>query len=186
MSGGTALLLILALRDGQLSVLYPIISMSYVWVNLLSMYFFHDQINLWKAAGIAFVISGVGASRPRGIPGMNSTPFSSIVLVLLGSADRLVRSGISEAGRGPSRGRMAIYLQLAACHRHRFIPRLERALRYGFETWRAVGALSDGLGQLCLRVFWSRFFFNEPITKGKIAALGLILAGIVCIGVGAR
>ncbi len=60
MSGMTALLLILGLRDGQLSVLYPIISMSYVWVDLLSVYFFHDQINLWKAAGIAFVISGVG------------------------------------------------------------------------------------------------------------------------------
>lgn len=60
MSGGTALLLILGLRDGQLSVLYPIISMSYVWVDLLSVYFFHDQINLWKAAGIVFVIGGVG------------------------------------------------------------------------------------------------------------------------------
>ncbi len=60
MSGGTALLLILGLRDGQLSVLYPIISMSYVWVDLLSVYFFHDQINVWKAAGIVFVIGGVG------------------------------------------------------------------------------------------------------------------------------
>src|ERR1700729_3327410 len=60
MSAGTAFLLILGLRDGQLSVLYPIISMSYVWVDLLSMYFFHEQINLWKAAGIVFVISGVG------------------------------------------------------------------------------------------------------------------------------
>lgn len=56
---GNALLLILALRDGELSVLYPIISLSYVWVNLLSMYFFHEHMNIWKAAGILLVILGV-------------------------------------------------------------------------------------------------------------------------------
>lgn len=56
---GNALLLILALRDGELSVLYPIISLSYVWVNLLSMYFFHEHMNVWKAAGILLVILGV-------------------------------------------------------------------------------------------------------------------------------
>jgi drug/metabolite transporter (DMT)-like permease len=59
-SAGTAVLLILALRDGELSTLYPIISLSYVWVNLLSMYFFHDRMNIWKVAGIAFIIGGVG------------------------------------------------------------------------------------------------------------------------------
>ena len=56
---GNALLLILALRDGELSVLYPIISLSYVWVDLLSMYFFHEHMNIWKAAGIVLVIGGV-------------------------------------------------------------------------------------------------------------------------------
>jgi multidrug transporter EmrE-like cation transporter len=59
MSAGTALLLILALRDGELSTLYPIISVSYVWVNLLSIYFFHDKMNVWKISGIALVIAGV-------------------------------------------------------------------------------------------------------------------------------
>jgi drug/metabolite transporter (DMT)-like permease len=59
MSAGTALLMILALRHGELSVLFPIISMSYVWVSLLSIYFFGDRMNLWKAAGIALVIGGV-------------------------------------------------------------------------------------------------------------------------------
>jgi drug/metabolite transporter (DMT)-like permease len=56
---GNALLLILALRDGELSMLYPIIALTYVWVNLLSMYFFHEHINVWKALGIALVIGGV-------------------------------------------------------------------------------------------------------------------------------
>ena len=59
MSAGTAFLLILALRDGELSLLYPIIAMTYVWVNLLSMYFFNEHMNVWKAAGIALVIGGV-------------------------------------------------------------------------------------------------------------------------------
>jgi len=54
-----ALLLILALRDGQLSTLYPIISLTFVWVNLLSMYLFGDHMNLWKASGILLVVSGV-------------------------------------------------------------------------------------------------------------------------------
>jgi multidrug transporter EmrE-like cation transporter len=60
MSAMTAFLLILALRDGELSMLYPIIAMTYVWVNLLSMYFFHEHMNVWKATGIVLVIGGVG------------------------------------------------------------------------------------------------------------------------------
>jgi uncharacterized membrane protein len=54
-----AFLLILALRDGELSMLYPIIALTYVWVNLLSMYFFHEHLNPWKGIGIALVIGGV-------------------------------------------------------------------------------------------------------------------------------
>lgn len=54
-----AVLLILALRDGELSMLYPIIALTYVWVNLLSIYFFHEHINFFKAGGIALVMAGV-------------------------------------------------------------------------------------------------------------------------------
>jgi uncharacterized membrane protein len=60
MNAGMAVLLILALKDGQLSILYPIISLSYVWVNLLSMYFFHEHMNFFKAIGIVLIIGGVG------------------------------------------------------------------------------------------------------------------------------
>lgn len=59
LSAGNAMLLILALRDGQLSTLYPIISLTFVWVNLLSIYLFGDHMNLWKAVGILLVITGV-------------------------------------------------------------------------------------------------------------------------------
>ena len=35
-------------------------------------------------------------------------------------------------------------------------------------------------------VLWSRVYFKEPITSGKLAGLGLILSGAVCIGLGNR
>ena len=54
-----ALLLIFALRGGELSILWPIYALSYVWVALLSSYFFGDHINPWKVGGIALIILGV-------------------------------------------------------------------------------------------------------------------------------
>src|SRR4051812_11063139 len=59
LSACNALLLILALRDGELSVLYPIYSVSYIWAILLSIYFFQDQINAWKSLGVLFIVAGV-------------------------------------------------------------------------------------------------------------------------------
>ncbi|MDQ6664589.1 MAG: EamA family transporter [Acidobacteriota bacterium] len=57
--GINTLLLMLALRDGELSVLYPIIALSYVWVAILSIYFFEDRMNPWKISGIFLIIAGV-------------------------------------------------------------------------------------------------------------------------------
>jgi len=69
LSACNALLLIMALRDGELSVLYPVYSLSYVWVIGLSMYFFHDHLNFWKTAGVLLIMTGVGllgkVSAPR-------------------------------------------------------------------------------------------------------------------------
>lgn len=53
------LLLIVALRDGQLSVLYPIIALTYVWVTILSPMFFADSINGFKITGVALIVLGV-------------------------------------------------------------------------------------------------------------------------------
>ena len=105
---GNALLLILALRDGELSMLYPIIALTYVWVNLLSMYFFHEQMNVWKALGIALVIGGVALARAREFAHMSKTPLSSILLVLLASL-------IGSFG--------AVFLKMGAAH-------LNRGFRY--------------------------------------------------------
>jgi drug/metabolite transporter (DMT)-like permease len=54
-----ALLLIFALKSGELSILWPLYALSYVWVAFLSAYFFGDHINAWKVAGIVLIILGV-------------------------------------------------------------------------------------------------------------------------------
>ena len=58
--GLSTLLLVLALRDGELSMLYPVIALTYVWVTLLSFVIFHDRVNPFKLAGIAIIVIGVG------------------------------------------------------------------------------------------------------------------------------
>ena len=50
---------IFALKDGELSILYPIISLTYVWVAGLSIWFFHDTLNWAKLAGIVIIVTGV-------------------------------------------------------------------------------------------------------------------------------
>jgi drug/metabolite transporter (DMT)-like permease len=57
--GINTVLLVLALRDGELSILYPIIALTYVWVTLLSLVVFHDHVNPIKFAGIAIIVAGV-------------------------------------------------------------------------------------------------------------------------------
>jgi multidrug transporter EmrE-like cation transporter len=53
------LLLVIALREGELSMLYPIISLGYVWVTGLSYFIFHDQLNTPKSIGITSIMIGV-------------------------------------------------------------------------------------------------------------------------------
>ena len=57
--GGSTVLLVLALRHGHLSLLYPVIALTFVWVAILSVAIFHDSMNAVKLAGIAIIVSGV-------------------------------------------------------------------------------------------------------------------------------
>jgi multidrug transporter EmrE-like cation transporter len=59
-------LLTLALRKGQLSLLYPVISLTYVWVTLLSMLIFNEQMNVLKAVGLGIVVAGVAVLGRNG------------------------------------------------------------------------------------------------------------------------
>ena len=57
--GTAAVIFIIALKGGELSVLYPIIATSYVWVSLLSGYYFNETITLLKWLGILSIVVGV-------------------------------------------------------------------------------------------------------------------------------
>jgi multidrug transporter EmrE-like cation transporter len=57
--GFSTILLILALRDGELSILYPVISLTFVWVTFLSSYIFRETLTVTKLLGISIIVSGV-------------------------------------------------------------------------------------------------------------------------------
>ena len=59
MYGVSMVLLVLALRHGQLSLLYPVFAMTYVWVTILSVLVFHESMNAFKLAGIATIVGGI-------------------------------------------------------------------------------------------------------------------------------
>ena len=56
----STLLMVLALRDGELSLLYPVISLTYIWVMFLSVLVLHEPLTIWKAAGVSLICLGVG------------------------------------------------------------------------------------------------------------------------------
>ena len=53
------LLFIPALKGGDLSVLYPFVSLAYIWVSLLSVKFLGEKMNKLKWLGITLIIIGV-------------------------------------------------------------------------------------------------------------------------------
>ena len=56
----SAVLMIIAFKGGEISVLYPIIALSYIWVSIASPRFFpQDSMNQIKWFGILFIIGGV-------------------------------------------------------------------------------------------------------------------------------
>jgi multidrug transporter EmrE-like cation transporter len=117
---------------------------------------------------------------------MSGTPFSSIALVILASF-------IGSFG--------AVFLKMGSAH-------LAGGLRYIFNWQLAIGialylgssvpfimALKHGelsvlypmvSAQYVGTLIWSKWFFGEPITRAKVGAIGLILAGLVCISAGGR
>ena len=51
-----------ALRHGELSVLYPLISLGYVWVTITAVIAFHETMNPLKVIGLAVIIGGVATA----------------------------------------------------------------------------------------------------------------------------
>lgn len=57
--GISAVILVIALKYGELSVLYPVVSLSFVWVNIISFEFLGEELNSFKWAGVSLIILGV-------------------------------------------------------------------------------------------------------------------------------
>jgi multidrug transporter EmrE-like cation transporter len=57
--GVNTLLMVLALKDGEMSMLYPIIALTYVWTTLLSYTVLGEPSNLYKNVGIITIVIGV-------------------------------------------------------------------------------------------------------------------------------
>lgn len=57
--GVSTVLLILALRNSELSMMYPIIALTYVWVMILSVLIFHESLNAFKVLGVLVIVAGV-------------------------------------------------------------------------------------------------------------------------------
>ena len=116
-----------------------------------------------------------------------TTPVSSMILILIGSV-------IGSVG--------AIFLKLGAhaVNRHWTSIAFNWRLAVGIGTYLVssvlfVKGMSNGqlsvlfplvsLGYVCT-LAWSRLFFHEPITRVKLAGVGLILIGITFLGLGGR
>lgn len=54
-----ALLFIRALKGKQLSLIYPIWSLSFVWVFLISVFFLNEAVSVTNWLGIALIMLGV-------------------------------------------------------------------------------------------------------------------------------
>jgi len=67
-------LMLLAFKEGEVTILYPILATSYVWVSMASPYFFPtDSMNLWKWLGVAVILVSVtvlslGSKQEKVIP----------------------------------------------------------------------------------------------------------------------
>jgi multidrug transporter EmrE-like cation transporter len=57
--GLSTLVLVIALKYGQLSILYPVIALTYVWVTGLSVMIYNESVNPAKLAGLLTVVLGV-------------------------------------------------------------------------------------------------------------------------------
>jgi drug/metabolite transporter (DMT)-like permease len=57
--GVFTVMFVYALRHGELSILYPLIALGYVWVTITAVVAFHETMNPLKLAGLVVIIAGV-------------------------------------------------------------------------------------------------------------------------------
>ena len=64
--GVNTLLMVLALKNGEMSMLYPIIALTYVWTTLASYLLLGEPSNLYKNVGIVTIVVGVAVMGRKG------------------------------------------------------------------------------------------------------------------------
>ena len=52
-------LMILSFRGGDVSVLYPILATSYIWVSFLAIFFLNESMNIFKWLGVFVIFFGI-------------------------------------------------------------------------------------------------------------------------------
>ena len=57
--GLSSVFFIMALRLGDLSMVYPMTSLTYVFITILSSIYLKERITKYKVAGVGFIILGV-------------------------------------------------------------------------------------------------------------------------------
>jgi drug/metabolite transporter (DMT)-like permease len=63
-----AIMLIISLKKGQLSIVYPLISLSFIWVTIISLFVLNEVLTVNKIVGIAFIFAGItliGRGSPK-------------------------------------------------------------------------------------------------------------------------
>ena len=56
---GSTVIYLSALKGGELSVLYPMVSLGYIWTLLWSKLFFKEPITRYKVGGLGLIVVGV-------------------------------------------------------------------------------------------------------------------------------
>jgi uncharacterized membrane protein len=59
LGGVSVIIFVPALKGGELSLLYPMTSLTYVWVSLLSVRFLNERMNYLKWFGVVCIMAGV-------------------------------------------------------------------------------------------------------------------------------
>ncbi len=57
--GVNVILMALALKGRELSRMFPIIALTYVWVTFLSVTYLHEHVNFFRVMGVIFIVGGV-------------------------------------------------------------------------------------------------------------------------------
>jgi drug/metabolite transporter (DMT)-like permease len=53
------LIITFALKHGELSVVYPVISLGFIWVTLASYFWLHETLALQHVAGTLCIVAGI-------------------------------------------------------------------------------------------------------------------------------